>query len=119
MRSLFKYLQPYKFFAVLSPLLMMGEVLADLCLPYLMSFIVNYGIIGEDISENRVAYFIMRTLFGEGAYTSLQMIFTFGALMLLIVLVGGFFGTFFAAILLSVVSAIISSLLGEKPEQNN
>lgn len=96
MRSLFKYLKPYKFFAVLSPLLMMGEVLADLCLPYLMSFIVNYGIIGEDISENRVAYFIMRTLFGEGAYTSLQMIFTFGALMLLIVLVGGFFGTFCA-----------------------
>ena len=96
MRKLFKYLKPYKLFAILSPLLMMGEVLADLCLPYLMSFIVNFGIIGEDITQNAVAYFIMRTLFGKGEYTSLQMIFTFGALMLLIVLIGGFFGTFCA-----------------------
>ena len=96
MKSLFKYLKPYKFYAILSPLLMMGEVLADLCLPYLMSFIVNFGIIGEDITGSGVAYFIMRLIFGEGAYSSLQIIFTFGALMLLIVLIGGFFGTFCA-----------------------
>ncbi len=96
MRSLFKYLKPYKLYAILSPLLMMGEVLADLCLPYLMSFIVNFGIIGEDIRESNLAYFVMRLLFGEGAYSSLQIIFTFGALMLVIVLIGGFFGTFCA-----------------------
>ena len=96
MRSLFKYLKPYKFYAILSPLLMMGEVLADLCLPYLMSFIVNYGIIGENIRESGVAFFVMRLLFGDTAYSSLQIIFTFGILMLLIVLVGGFFGTFCA-----------------------
>ncbi len=96
MKSLFKYLKPYKFYAILSPLLMMGEVLADLCLPYLMSFIVNFGIIGEDIKGSGVAYFVMRLLFGEGTYSSLQIIFTFGILMLLIVLIGGFFGTFCA-----------------------
>ena len=96
MRSLFKYLKPYKFYAILSPLLMMGEVLADLCLPYLMSFIVNFGIIGEDIRESDTAYFVMRLLFGEEAYSSLQIIFTFGILMLVIVLIGGFFGTFCA-----------------------
>jgi ATP-binding cassette subfamily B protein len=76
--------------------MMMGEVLADLCLPYLMSFIVNYGIIGEDISENGFASFVMRLLFGEGAYTGLQIILTFGVLMLVVVLIGGFFGTFCA-----------------------
>ncbi len=96
MRGLFKYLKPYRKWAVMSPLLMMGEVLADLCLPYLMSFIVNYGIIGEDIAENAVASFIMRTLFGEGAYSGLQIILTFGILMLVVVLIGGFFGTFCA-----------------------
>ncbi len=96
MRSLFKYLKPYKFYAILSPLLMMGEVLADLCLPYLMSFIVNYGIIGEDIRGNGVAHFVMRLLFGDVAYSPLQIIFTFGILMLVIVLIGGFFGTFCA-----------------------
>ena len=93
MRALFKYLKPYRTFAILSPLLMMGEVLCDLCLPYLMSFIVNYGIIGEDIHGNGVAYFIMRTLFGDIAYGGVRIIITFGVLMLAVVLVGGFFGT--------------------------
>ncbi len=93
MRALFKYLKPYRTYAILSPLLMMSEVLADLCLPYLMSFIVNYGIIGEDIRGNGVAFFIMRTLFGDTAYTGVQIILTFGILMLCVVLVGGFFGT--------------------------
>ena len=93
MKKLFKYMKPYRGWAIVSPLLMIGEVLADLCLPYLMSFIVNYGIIGENIKDNRIAYFIMRTLFGETAYTGLQIIFTFGICMLVITLIGGFFGT--------------------------
>ena len=87
MKKLSRYLRPYTFFAIISPLLMMGEVLADLCLPYLMSFIVNFGIIGEDISKNAVATFIMRTLFGEGTYSGLQIILTFGILMLVVVLI--------------------------------
>ena len=96
MFHLFKYLKPYKYYALFSPLLMMGEGLADLCLPYLMSFIVNYGIIGEDIAENRVAAGMMRLFFGAGPYAGLQIILTFGVLMLLVVLIGGFFGTFCA-----------------------
>ena len=44
MKKLFRYIKPYAFFAIVSPLMMMGEVLADLCLPYLMSFIVDFGI---------------------------------------------------------------------------
>ena len=97
--KLAKYLKPYLLFAIISPLLMMGEVLGDLCLPYLMSFIVDYGI-AEDglvkISENAFAASVMDTLFGAGQYTQLNIILTFGILMLLITLVGGFFGTFCA-----------------------
>ena len=93
MRKLFRYLKPYWYYAIVSPLLMILEVTADLCLPYLMSFIVNYGIIGDDITENPLAHTIMRLLFGEGNYRSLHIIATFGVLMLLITLVGGFFGT--------------------------
>ncbi len=92
MRGLFKYLKPYWHFAILSPILMILEVAADLCLPYLMSFIVNYGIIGEDIASNALAAGIMRTLF-PGGFESMHVIITFGVLMLLITLVGGFFGT--------------------------
>ena len=96
--KLAKYLKPYILFAIVSPLMMMGEVLADLCLPYLMSFIVDYGILETgltDILENKTASAIMSMLFSEG-YTQLNVIVTFGVLMLLITLIGGFFGTFCA-----------------------
>ena len=93
MKRIFQYLKPYAFLAVISPLLMMGEVLADLCLPRLMTVIVDCGISGGgDVSEVPFAAFVMRLLFGEGSYSSMQVIITFGVLMLLIVLVGGFFG---------------------------
>ena len=95
MKKLFAYIKPYRGFAILSPLLMIGEVLADLCLPILMSFIVDFGI--EEggllaIRESRFAYFVMHTLFGDG-FGQLEIILTFGILMLLITLCGGFFGT--------------------------
>lgn len=92
MRKLFRYLKPYRTYAILSPILMILEVTADLCLPYLMSFIVNYGIIGADIAENKLASGIIHLLFGN-SYGGVQIIVTFGILMLLITLVGGCFGT--------------------------
>lgn len=94
--KLSKYLKPYLPFAIASPLLMIGEVLADLCLPILMSFIVDYGIAEGGltaIAENRLAFDIMNLLFGAGNYTQLHIIVTFGILMLIITLCGGFFGT--------------------------
>lgn len=38
---MFSYLKPYRLWALAAPLTMVGEVTADLLLPYLMSFIVN------------------------------------------------------------------------------
>ncbi|MBR2464036.1 MAG: ABC transporter ATP-binding protein [Clostridia bacterium] len=72
---------------------MMGEVLADLCLPYLMSFIVNYGIIGEELAGNRVASFLVGIFYPNGGYSNLNLIILFGVLMLVVTLIGGFFGT--------------------------
>ena len=96
MRRIFHYLKPYALLAVVSPLLMIGEVAADLCLPKLMSVIVDYGINASgDVSESVLGSTVMRIVFGEGSYTSMQVIITFGVLMLLVVLVGGFFGVFF------------------------
>ena len=99
MKNLFKYLKPYALYAAVSPLMMIGEVAADLCLPYLMSFIVNYGITGIDIRDPKdgsaLAASIME-LFHGADYTRMDMIVTFGILMLVITLIGGFFGTFCA-----------------------
>ena len=97
--KLVRYLKPHWLYAILAPLLMMGEVLADLCLPTLMSYIVDFGI-AEDglvtIGRSNFALGVMNTLFGEGGYTQMNIIITFGVMMLLITLVGGFFGTFCA-----------------------
>lgn len=96
---MFSYLKPYWFLAIISPLMMIGEVAADLSLPYLMSFIVNYGITGMDINDpekgSAFASKILNMLFGSD-YTQIHIILTFGILMLLITLVGGFFGMFSA-----------------------
>lgn len=93
MKRIFHYLKKYALLAVISPLLMMGEVFADLCLPRLMTVIVDCGIAaGGDVSSSELGSTVMRIIFGEGTYTSMQVIVTFGVLMLLVVLVGGFFG---------------------------
>lgn len=98
MKRLFKYLKPYRFLAVVSPLMMMGEVVADLSLPFLMSFIVDYGIVDggmQKIPDGGFVDVLLTFLYGAD-FSRLQLILTLGGLMLLITLVGGFFGTFCA-----------------------
>ena len=69
--KLLKYLKNYWFWAVLSPLAMIGEVLADLWQPRLMSVMVNQGVLQGDQ----------------------QLLISVGLRMLLIVLMGGIAGT--------------------------
>jgi ATP-binding cassette subfamily B protein len=76
---------------IISPLMMVGEVGVDLLLPFLMSFIINYGIYGADIAGSPVASRIM-ALFHGVSYSQMDLIVTFGILMLALTLVGGFFG---------------------------
>lgn len=98
MKKLFRYLKPYWFLAIISPLMMMGEVLADLCQPKLMSIIVDCGILGGgDISESKIGQLILRVFCGEQAsYSSMQVIISVGITMISLVVIGGFFGTFCA-----------------------
>lgn len=101
MRKIFKYLRPYTPYAILAPLFMICEVLADLALPKLMRIIVDCGITGElAVEDSPLATTVMSIVFGERAYNSIQLIITFGVLMLAVVLVGGVFGVtcaYFAA----------------------
>ncbi len=97
MKTVFHYLKRYAFLAIISPLLMIGEVAADLFLPKLMTVIVDCGInAAGDVSSSTLGSTVMRVIYGEGTYSSMQVIITFGVLMLLVVLVGGFFGVFCA-----------------------
>ncbi len=98
-RSLKSYIKPYLFLAIISPIMMMLEVIADLCLPFLMSYIVDFGILEGGLEKIReaggIAWGVMHLLYGE-EFTQFQIVLTFGVLMLLITLIGGFFGTFCA-----------------------
>jgi len=93
MKRIFHYLKPYSFLAIISPILMICEVTADLCLPKLMAIIVDCGInAGGDVSSSAFGSFVMKLFFGAGPYTGMQVIVTFGILMLLVVIIGGCFG---------------------------
>ncbi|MBQ8449063.1 MAG: ABC transporter ATP-binding protein [Clostridia bacterium] len=78
---------------------MMLEVTADLLLPNFMKYIVNYGIEGISLTDpeqgSSVAAGIIKFIFGEN-YSQVNIIVTFGVTMLLITLLGGFFGMFCA-----------------------
>lgn len=50
MKKLLPYMKKYTVFAILSPILMILEVLADIVIPYLMSLIVDIGIVNRDIN---------------------------------------------------------------------
>ncbi len=99
MKKLLPYLKPYWFVALISPLMMIGEVLGDLCLPYLMSYIVNYGVEGYSATDlehgSPLAAKLIDLFLGADA-TRMEIIILFGILMLCVTLVGGFFGTFCA-----------------------
>ena len=69
--KLLKYLKPYWFWALLTPLTMIGEVIADLMQPRLMSRLINEGVLGGDQ----------------------QLILAVGLRMLLIVFLGGLAGS--------------------------
>lgn len=51
MRKLFRYLKPYWYIAIFSPLFMIAEVLVDLSLPKIMSTIVNDSIYAATVEE--------------------------------------------------------------------
>lgn len=69
--KLIRYLKPYWFWALLTPLTMIGEVIADLLQPKLMSVLVNEGVLQNDQS----------------------LLISVGLRMLLIVALGGLAGT--------------------------
>ena len=51
MKKLFRYLKPYWYIAIFSPLFMIAEVLVDLSLPKIMSTIVNDSIYADTIEQ--------------------------------------------------------------------
>lgn len=99
-QKLLKYAGKYKWFAFLSPLAIVLEVLIEVTIPLLMSVIVDCGISGQPISskDSFIADILINMGFGEKTGTDL--IISLGVLMLglaCISLVCGAAAAFFAA----------------------
>ena len=74
MKKLFKYLKPYWYIAIFSPLFMIAEVLVDLSLPTIMSDIVNNSIYAGSVSEG------------------MSIVASYGVKMMILVILGGVTG---------------------------
>lgn len=74
MKKLFKYLKPYWYIAIFSPLFMIAEVLVDLALPTIMSDIVNNSIYAGSVSEG------------------MSIVASYGVKMMILVILGGITG---------------------------
>lgn len=81
MKKMLKYIKPYWYFALLAPLFMIGEVVADLFQPDFMSKIVDDGILNEALSIEEKISVVLEN----------------GLLMILLLVVGGLFGVLSAA----------------------
>ena len=81
-KKIFSYAKKYSFFAILSPLAIVCEVLIEVTIPLLMSVIVDCGISGQPLSqkESFIADILIKMGFGEKFGTDL--IVSTGALML-------------------------------------
>lgn len=77
LKTLLPYMEKYKIYAILCPVLMILEVAADIAIPYLMSFIVDVGIVNKDVD------YILRT-------GGLMVVFAIGAMLMGII--SSFFG---------------------------
>lgn len=74
---MWKYIRQYLHFAVIAAVFMIGEVLMDLIQPSIMSRIVDEGVLGLD----------------NGGIGNLHLIWTLGAQMIGLVLIGGLCGS--------------------------
>ncbi len=99
-KNLLKYAGKYKWFALLSPLAIVLEVLIEVTIPLLMSVIVDCGISGQPISEKDSFIADMLVNLGFADKTGTDLIISLGALMLglaCISLICGAAAAFFAA----------------------
>ena len=99
-RNLLKYAGKYKWFALLSPLAIVLEVLIEVTIPLLMSVIVDCGISGQPLAEKDSFIADMLINLGFADKTGTDLIISLGVLMLglaCISLICGAAAAFFAA----------------------
>ncbi len=73
MKTIFKYIKPYWFIAILAPIAMIVEVMADLYQPQKMATIIDVGIKNSDMSvilENGTVMLLLVVVGGIGGFLS-------------------------------------------------
>ena len=82
LRKLTPFMKNQKLYAILTPLTVMLEAMLEVCIPALMSVIVDSGLYGKDLSET-ADLFLIRTLINMGIISGsgTQLIYRTGTVM--------------------------------------
>lgn len=102
LKILTPFMKNQKLYAILTPLTVMLEAMLEVCIPALMSVIVDSGLYGKDLSET-ADLFLIRTLINMGIISGsgTQLIYRTGTVMVALSIVSlclGILGARFAAV---------------------
>ena len=60
MKRWFKYIKPYLAYFIIGPLCMIIEVIGEVLMPKLLSYIIDFGIEGKASGDAKIPDFIIR-----------------------------------------------------------
>lgn len=98
MKRWFKYIKPYLPYFIIGPLCMIVEVVGEVLMPKLLSYIINFGIEGQASSETKVPDFIIGLYDRLGSNAGFILAIMAGMMLTaVLMMIGGVGGAYFGA----------------------
>ena len=98
MKRWFKYIKPYLPYFIIGPLCMIIEVIGEVLMPKLLSYIINFGIEGQASEGTEVPTFVLRLYDSLGSNAGFILAIMVGMILTaVLMMIGGVGGAYFGA----------------------
>lgn len=98
MKRWFKYIKPYLPYFIIGPLCMIIEVIGEVLMPKLLSYIINFGIEGSASAGTEVPAFVVKLYDSLGSNAGFILAIMVGmVLTAILMMIGGIGGAYFGA----------------------
>lgn len=98
MKRWFKYIKPYLAYFILGPLCMIIEVIGEVLMPKLLSYIINFGIEGQATEGTAVPAFVLKLYDLLGSNAGFILAIMVGMILTaVLMMIGGVGGAYFGA----------------------
>ena len=98
MKRWFKYIRPYLPYFIIGPLCMIVEVIGEVLMPKLLSYIINFGIEGSASADTEVPEFVIRLYDSLGSNAGFILAIMAGMILTAaLMMIGGVGGAYFGA----------------------